>query len=306
MLFNRLSGWARRSVLFAGVLLCACQPSDQQAYQPVLGKQSPIAQQEYIIGIHPLHNPQRLMERYGPILAYINRQMPEVQLRLEASRNYDEYDKKLYRARFHFAMPNPYETVLSLKHGYHVFGKLKDDNLFRGIILVRRDGGIQQPSDLKGKKVSYPAPSALAATMMPQYYLQTHGLDVNRDIENLYVGSQESSILNVFHGFVAAGATWPVPWHAFQKEHPDQAAKLVVRWQTDTLPNVGWVARGDVPPALVQKFAHALFDLQNSAEGRRLLAALPIDGFEAANDETYRPVRDYLRAFSKTVRPVEE
>ena len=167
MLFHRLSGGARRSVLFAGVLLCACQPSDQQAYQPTLGKQSPITQQEYIIGIHPLHNPQRLMERYGPILAYINRQMPEVQLRLEASRNYGEYDKKLYSARFHFAMPNPYETVLSLKHGYHVFGKLKDDNLFRGIILVRRDGGIQQPSDLKGKKVSYPAPSALAATMMP-------------------------------------------------------------------------------------------------------------------------------------------
>ena len=129
---------------------------------------------------------------------------------------------------------------------------------------------------------------------------------MNRDIENLYVGSQESSILNVFHGFVAAGATWPVPWHAFQKEHPDQAEKLVVRWQTDTLPNVGWVAREDVPLALVQKFAHALFDLQNSEEGRRLLAALPIDGFEAANDETYRPVRDYLRTFSKTVRPVEE
>lgn len=232
--------------------------------------------------------------------------MPEVQLRLEASRNYDEYDKKLYSARFHFAMPNPYETVLSLKHGYHVFGKLKDDGLFRGIIIVRRDGGIMQPTDLKGKKVAYPAPTAIAATMMPQYYLQTHGLDVNRDIENVYVGSQESSILNVLHGFVAAAGTWPVPWQAFQKEHPEQAAKLVLRWQTETLPSVSWVAREDVSPALVQKFAHALFALQNSEEGRRLLAALPIDGFEAANDETYRPVRDYLREFSKTVRLVEQ
>lgn len=306
MLFNRLSEWMWRSILLICVLLCACQPTEQKEYQAVLGKQSPIAQQEYIIGIHPLHNPQRLMERYGPILAYINRQMPEVQLRLEASRNYDEYDKKLYSARFHFAMPNPYETVLSLKHGYHVFGKMKDDSLFCGIILVRRDANIRQPIDLKGKKVSYPAPSALAATMMPQYYLQTHGLDVNRDIENVYVGSQESSILNVLHGFSAAGATWPVPWHAFQKEHPAQAAQLVLRWQTETLPNVGWVARADVPPDLVQKFSHALFSLQNSEEGRRLLAALPIDGFESANDESYQPIRRYLREFSNKVRVVEQ
>ncbi len=292
--------------MFGAVLLCACQPTEPQAYHPDLGGSSPTTRQEYIVGIHPLHNPQRLMERYGPILAYINRQMPEVQLRLEASRNYDEYDKKLYSARFHLAMPNPYETVLSLKHGYHVFGKIKDDSLFRGIILVRRDANIHQPSDLKGKKVSYPAPSALAATMMPQYYLQTNGLDVNRDIENVYVGSQESSILNVLHGFSAAGATWPVPWNAFQKEHPEQAAQLVVRWQTETLPNVGWVVRGDVPPALVQKFSHALFNLQNSEEGRRLLAALPIDGFEPANDESYQPIRRYLREFSSKVRVVEQ
>ena len=44
----------------------------------------------------------------------------------------------------------------------------------------------------------------LAATMMPQYYLHTHGIDVNRDVETRYVGSQESSILNVLRGHVAA------------------------------------------------------------------------------------------------------
>ena len=95
-----------------------------------------------------------------------------------------------------------------------------NDEMFRGIILVRKDSGIRKVTDLKGKKVSYPAPTALAATMMPQYYLHTHGIDVNRDIENLYVGSQESSIMNVLRGHVAAGATWSVPWKIFQQENP--------------------------------------------------------------------------------------
>jgi len=42
---------------------------------------------------------------------------------------------------------------------------------------------VRQVSDLKGKAVSFPAPTALAAAIMPQYYLQTHGIDVMKDIE---------------------------------------------------------------------------------------------------------------------------
>jgi phosphonate transport system substrate-binding protein len=292
--------------LLLAVLLLGCQPQSDTAYQPRFDTHRETDKTEYIVGIHPLHNPQRLMERYGPILAHINRQMPGIQLKLEASRNYDEFDKKLYSGHFDFAMPNPYETVLSLKHGYRVFGKMADDTDFRGIILVRRDSGIYQVTDLKGKKVAYPAPTALAATMMPQFYFQTHGINVNRDLTNLYVGSQESSILNVLRGHVAAGATWPIPWAAFQLEHPEQASQLVVQWQTESLPNVAWVVRHDVPSDLVTQFSQALFSLQNNAVGQQMLAKLPISHFEPATDATYQTVRDYLAVFSKTVRVVEQ
>lgn len=287
------------------LLLAACGKSPDAGYEPSFSRQAPADVKEYVVGIHPLHNPQRLMETYGPILDHIDAAIPGVHFRLEASRNYEEFDKKLYTGHFDFAMPNPYQTILSLKHGYRVFGKMGDDGHFRGIILVRKDSGIRSVGDLKGKKVAYPAATALAATMMPQYYLHTHGIDVNRDIENLYVGSQESAIMNVLRGHVAAGATWPLPWQTFSAEHPDEASQLEVKWQTETLPNNGWVARQDVPPALVGQFATALFALKDSAEGKKMLGRLPISRFEPASDATYAPVREYLEAFSKSVRPVE-
>jgi phosphonate transport system substrate-binding protein len=259
----------------------------------------------YVVGIHPLHNPKRLFEVYSPIIKHIETHIPGSTFRLEASRNYDEFDKKLYSGHFDFAMPNPYQTVRSLKHGYRVFGKMGDDADFRGIILVRKDSGIQKVTDLKGKKVAYPAPTALAATMMPQHYLHTHGLDVNRDIENVYVGSQESSIMNVLRGHVAAAATWPVPWKIFSKENPELAQQLEIKWQTGTLPNNGWVARKDIAPELVASFATQLFDLNTHAQGREMLARLPISRFEAASDATYQPVIEYLNEFSATVRHIE-
>jgi phosphonate transport system substrate-binding protein len=291
--------------LLAVLLLAGCG-GQEASYQPSFGEQAAEGGvREYVVGIHPLHNPKRLFEVYGPIVEYIDAQIPEARFRLEASRNYEEFDKKLYSRQFDFAMPNPYQTVRSLKHGYRVFGKMGDDENFRGIILVRKDSGIREVADLKGKKVSYPSAVALAATMMPQYYLHTHGIDVNRDIENLYVGSQESSIMNVLRGHVAAGATWPVPWLTFQQEHPDLAAQLEVKWQTETLPNNGWVVREDVPPELAGKFAALLLALNESGQGRAMLARLPISRFEPATDKTYQPVRNYLKVFSETVRHVE-
>ena len=289
-------------ILLLVIFVGAC--GDENQYEPTIAQNDPQGIKEYVVGIHPLHNPKRLMEVYGPIVEYMNRNIPHIHFKLEASRNYAEFDKKLYAGHFDFAMPNPYQSVMSLKHGYRIFGKMGDDEDFRGIILVRKDSSIHQVTDLKGKAVSYPAKTALAATMQPQHYLQTHGIDINRDIENRYVGSQESSIVNVFRGDVAAGATWPIPWKTFQVRYPGMASELIVKWKTDPLVNNGWVVRKDVPPEIVSQFSALLFSMHESEQGRVMLARLPVSRFEPASDETYSIVRTFLEEFSKIVRPI--
>jgi phosphonate transport system substrate-binding protein len=242
---------------------------------------------------------------YGPIVDCLNTAIPEAHFSLEASRNYEEFDKKLYARQFDLALPNPYQTINALRHGYHVFGKMGDDDKFRGILLVRRDSGIHAAADLQGKVVSFPAKTALAATMLPQHFLHEHGLPIGAYAAR-YVGSQESSIMNVYLGDAAAGATWPPPWIAFQKDHPEQAAQLKVQWNTESLPNNGLVARDDFPPALLNKVAAILYSLHDSAAGRALLERLPLSRFEPADAATYQPVRDFVAHFSQTVRPLPE
>jgi phosphonate transport system substrate-binding protein len=292
-------------VVASGLMACNRDGSGGKS-EPLYAAKPATANKEYVFAIHPLHNPVRLLEIYGPLIEYLNRNLPGTTFRLEASRNYEEFESKLYARQFDFALPNPYQTLNSLGHGYHVIAKMGDDFKFTGIILVRRDSGIKKVSDLKGKKVSYPARTALAATMMPQYYLHTHGLDVNRDIENLYVGSQESSIMNVYLGNVAAAATWPLPWDAFQKEHPGQARELQVKWETEPLINNGVVARDDVPEALVKRVAQLLDTLHTSEEGKAILARMPLSRFELADDRRYRVIEDFLHKFSQKVRPLDK
>jgi phosphonate transport system substrate-binding protein len=285
--------------------MAGCGKHPEEVYRPSFGETIPTHRTVFRFGVHPLHNPTRLSEVFGPLTDYLSAHLPGNTFILEASRNYAAYDEKLYSGRFDFSLPNPYQTVNSLKFGYRVFGKMGDDDNFRGIILVRKDGFIHEVTDLKGRAVSFPAPTALAATMLPQYFLYTHGLDIAHDIDVHYVGSQESSIMNVYLGNTAAGATWPPPWRALLKERPELGKALEIKWRTESLPNNGLVVRTDVPPAIVEQVSQLLFNLHTHKEGRRMLARMELSRFEPATDQTYQPVVEFIERFNKTVRPLQ-
>lgn len=287
------------------IFVSACGDKSTQSQLPTFGDKPQDTEKTYIFSVHPLHNPKRLHTIFSPIMEYLSENIEGAKFMLEASRNYEAYDEKLYAREPHFSLPNPFQTINALKHGYKVFGKMGDDENFRGIILVRKDSGIRNIEDLKGKVVSFPAPTALAATMMPQYYLHTHGLNVMKDIEIRYVGSQESSIMNVFLKDSAAAATWPPPWRALVKERPELEKELMINWETEPLPNNGLVVREDVSDEITQQVAHLLFSLHTIDKGKQWLEKMELSAFEAASNETYQPVRDFIDMFDKQVRPVK-
>lgn len=294
-------------VLLFLIFICGCQKKNVHEYEPQYSENPPLQKKTvYIFGVHPLHNPKRLFEVYQPMVSFINARLNGSELRLEASRNYSTYEKKLFSGYFHFSLPNPYQTIVSTQHGYKIFGKMGDDENFKGIILVRKDSGIEKVSDLKGKIVSYPAPTALAATMMPQWYLHTHGININNEIKNSYVGSQESSIMNVYLKKSAAASTWPPPWYAFIKERPEVAQEVMIKWETTSLPNNGFVVRRDVPKDVVAQVAEIIFSLHTHPEGRKILSAMQLSRYEEANGTTYDPVKKFMELFEKDIRPIRQ
>lgn len=259
----------------------------------------------YRFAIHPLHNPTKLFKAYQPLIDHLNRRIADAHFELEASRDYPAYEAKFRAREPEFLLPNPWQSLQAMKAGYHVIAMAGDAEDFKGIFVVRRDSPIKQPVDLKGKAVSYPSPTALAACVMPQYYLHKHGIDINKDIQNRYVGSQESSIMNAYMGETAAAATWPPPWRRYQKDHPLEAAELKVIWETPPLVNNAVMVRDDVPVGLRDQVRAVLLGLGRAPEDRRVLEAMETDGFHAANDASYDPVRAYVAVFEKQVRPVE-
>ncbi len=293
-------------VALALLLLGLGCEQEPQTPGPKYGVASPDTAAAYHFAVHPLHNPTKLTQAYQPLIDYLNANLKGARLSLEASRDYANFEEKYQGRKPEFLLPNPWQTLQAMKAGYSVIAMAGEPQDFKGIFIVRKDSDIREPSDLKGKAVSYPSPTALAACIMPQSFLHTQGVNINTDIENQYVGSQESSIMNVYLQKTVAGATWPPPWRAFQKEHPAEAAELKVLWETEPLINNSVMIRDDIPAAIRQQVQTLLVGLHESEQGKTILAGMETARFIAATDRDYEVVRAYVERFEREVRAVEK
>lgn len=270
--------------------------------QPYVAEKEPFIRTSFSFAIHPYKNTQATFDAYKPILEYIESKVVGVSLDLETSNNYAHFEQKLKEQSVDFALPNPYQTVEALDLNYTVVAKMAPDDVFRGVIVARKDANIQNLSDLKGKKVSFPAPTALAATLMPKWFMYERGVDPNRDFESIYVGSQDSSILNAYMSITVAGCTWPPPWELWAKNNPEKASKMSVIWQTDSLPNNSVMAHSRVPKEIQSAIAKALIDMKNDKTGLELLKKAGFDGFEEAEASTYKKVEEFLEKYDKALK----
>ncbi len=254
--------------------------------------------------VHALHNPAKMLTAYQPLIDYLNENLIDGRIQLEASRDYADFEEKYRAGKPEFLLPNPWQTIQAMNTGYVVIAQAGEAADFKGIFIVRRDSGIVSPADLKGRAVSYPSPTALAACIMPQYYLHSRGINVNKDIENRYVGSQESSIMNVYLKKTAAGATWSPPWRAFQISNPDEAVELKIIWETESFINNSVMVRKDVPSVICEQMKKRLLSLHETQRGRLILAGMETARFLPASDADYGVVRDYIERFENEVRKV--
>jgi phosphonate transport system substrate-binding protein len=87
--------------------LLACGKDERsENTRPQFAATAQATSNECAFAIHPLHNPVRLFEIYGPLIEYLNRNIQGTIFRLEASRNCEEFENKLYARQFDFALPN--------------------------------------------------------------------------------------------------------------------------------------------------------------------------------------------------------
>lgn len=237
----------------------------------------------YTFGIVPQQSATKMASDWGPMLARVGA-AAGVRLEFKTDPNIPAFENQLRHGAYDCAYMNPYHyIVFHQQAGYEAIAHSRDRKI-QGVIVVKKDSTISDIQDLSGRVIAFPAPAAFAATILVQAELKKQHISFTPK----YVNSHDSVYLNVAQGLIPAGAGINRTLAALD---PAVANQLKVLWKTQTYTPHAIACLPRVPSEIRDRIQAAFIALNQTPEGRELLANLNIPGWQAASDADWDDVR---------------
>lgn len=175
------------------------------------------------------------------------------------------------------------------------------------VILVRRDSGLDDLGDLKGRRFAFTHLASTSGYVVPMSSLLAEGITPEDYFgEVLYAGGHSAVIRMILDGTVDAGATFADDpegkvgaWTAAEFLDPAEGRKLKPIYFSDPIPGDTFNARralAEAKPRLVEHIVDTLVEMGESRAGQTILRDLyNIDSLTAAESGDYDPVRRAFR-----------
>jgi phosphonate transport system substrate-binding protein len=166
---------------------------------------------------------------------------------------------------------------------------------FTSRFFVRKDGGVRQLEELRGRTIAFVDPASSSGYVYPMVLLIQRGLVKNRDPktffrEVVFAGSHDAAMRALVNGHVDAIASFDLARDQYLKD-PAERDRIVFIAETPPIPEAGIAARDGLEPQTFARVREALVSIRGPAYASLLKRLYEIDGFEPAEDRDYDSVR---------------
>ena len=240
----------------------------------------------YTIGIVPQFEIRHLRKIWTPIFNEIEKQTGYV-INFKGSPTIGDFGRELDAGSFDFAYMNPYHMLLANKNQGYIPLVRDIGRKLHGILVVKNDSPIKSVKELDGKKIAFPSPNALGASLLMRADLRNN---FNIDFNPVYVKTHDSVYLNVIVNQVTAGGGVQKTLN-LQKENIRGALRVLHR--TPKLAPHPLAAHPRVPLAVREKVEKVLLQLGENAIGKSLLAQIPMKQIGTANINDYKSLEKF-------------
>jgi len=239
---------------------------------------------ELSFGIVPQQAASKLARLWGPVIAHLS-ELSGYRIVFKTAPSIPEFETRLAAGEYDIAYMNPYHfTVFKQKPGYRALARQSDKRI-KGILVVRKDSPISQLGELNGQLLAFPAPAAFGASVLPRSELKQQGIDFVPQ----YVSSHDSVYRSVAKGLFPAGGGIQ---RTFDNLAPRVREQLRVLWTTKGYTPHAIACHPRISQHVIEKLRETLLAMNDSDQGRALLAAIRFEGIEAASDSDWDDVRD--------------
>jgi len=230
-------------------------------------------------------------------------------MRLVVPENLIKFESGLNNGEIDFALQDPH-TYLKLSNLFDKDSLLRALNLEggttqAGVIIVRKDSGIQKITDLKGKTVMFGPKFSASKWLAGRLLLEENGINIENDLKAYHNGGCcEDIAFNVYLKAVDAG----VVCDHFAGEHEDKqkelgidASQIMVIAKTKDVPMKIFGARKGIDKETIIKIKQALLKLdRHDTEYIKILQQAELGGFQKYSDGDFGLIR--IMMSSKTTK----
>ncbi|SIS57569.1 phosphate/phosphite/phosphonate ABC transporter substrate-binding protein [Neptunomonas antarctica] len=242
------------------------------------------ADKVYTVGVVPQFEVRKIHTIWRPTLDLLE-EKTGYRFILRGSASIPEFEQEFIEGKFDFAYMNPYHLVIANEHAGYIPLVRDHGHKLHGVLVVKKDSGITDPSQLKGKTLAFPSPNALGASLqMRQELHDNFGINFTSN----FVKTHDSVYLNVLLNEADAGGGVQKTLNSQKDQYKEM---LRVIYKTTGVEPHPFAALPEVPVEVRNRVRDALLEIGQSKEGRKLLAEIPINSIGPARMDDYLPLK---------------
>ncbi|EHG31603.1 phosphate/phosphite/phosphonate ABC transporter substrate-binding protein [Enterococcus gallinarum] len=169
-------------------------------------------------------------------------------------------------------------------------------NTFKGEILVRADSGLNELTDLKGKKIATLSPNSASGYIYPVAEMKDDGVDPTTEATLTTVNDIPSEITAVLNGQMDAAFVFEGARNVFASSFADNDLfkELKVLYLTEgDIPNDAIAVQPKMDDALKKEIKDVFLNMKDDEEGAEAMSLWGHQGYEEAADSAYDTIREY-------------
>lgn len=169
-------------------------------------------------------------------------------------------------------------------------------NTFKGEILVRADSGLNELTDLKGKKIATLSPNSASGYIYPVAEMKDAGVDPTTEATLTTVNDIPSEITAVLNGQMDAAFVFEGARNVFASSFADNDSfkDLKVLYLTEgDIPNDAIAVQPKMDDALKKEIKDVFLNMKDDEEGAEAMSLWGHQGYEEAADSAYDTIREY-------------
>ena len=274
---------SRKGVISALVVLLVLAALSQNA-SPQTAKSTEV--KSINLGMISDINASAVQEHFRDFVRYVARRSSvgsENDAKVVIAPTIFEMARLLEQWRVDFYMESPYATYLI--NYVHGAGKTLlrrwkgGEPEYQSLIITKREGGIKQISDLRGKSIVFEDPGSTSGYLLPKMLLSRRGLKLVEkrgydpfaspgETTYFFAYSQRRLLQSVLTKQAAVAAISDDDYAGLDKK---EKAEIIVLDQTEKLPRHLVSVRSDLPPLFINKLEKVLLSMHEDEDGKRVL-----------------------------------